>query len=74
MLTPVVAMLSNGASANINNIDFTRRKNPQPPYEQVRLVAEDVAGVVRRRLNCPVHDSAKLAAERLRRLPAQPAQ
>jgi hypothetical protein len=60
---PVVAMLSNGASGNINNIDFTRRRNPQPPYEQVRLVAKDVAGVVGHTLNGPRHEAAMLAAK-----------
>jgi hypothetical protein len=40
---PFVAILSNGASGNINNIDFRRRQNPRPPYAQVRKVALDVA-------------------------------
>lgn len=40
---PFVAMLANGTSGDINNINF---RNPRPgkkPYEQIRFVAEDVA-------------------------------
>ena len=40
---PFVAMLSNGASGNINNVDFRNRVPAKKPYEQVRVVAEDVA-------------------------------
>lgn len=40
---PFVAMMANGTSGDINNINF---RNPRPgkkPYEQIRFVAEDVA-------------------------------
>jgi hypothetical protein len=40
---PFVGILSNGASGNINNIDVRNRRPPQPPYGQMRLVAEAVA-------------------------------
>lgn len=43
---PFVALLANGTSGDINNIDF---RTPQPrraPYEKMRLVAHDVAGKV----------------------------
>ena len=40
---PFVAILSNGASGNINNIDFLTRRPPQPPYAQMRYVADAVA-------------------------------
>jgi len=40
---PFVAMLSNGTSADINNINFRKKHPPQPPYEQMRLVADAVA-------------------------------
>ncbi|MCL4203651.1 MAG: neutral/alkaline non-lysosomal ceramidase N-terminal domain-containing protein [Pirellulaceae bacterium] len=43
---PFVAMLANGTSGDINNID---RRNPQPgrpPYQRMREVAEDLAGKV----------------------------
>ena len=40
---PFVAMLSNGASGNVNNIDFRNRRPAKKPYDQARDVAEDVA-------------------------------
>jgi len=43
---PFVAMLANGTSGDVNNINF---RNPQPrkkPYEQMSYVAEDLAAKV----------------------------
>lgn len=40
---PFVAMLANGASGNINNIDVSGRQAKQPPFGQIRLVANAVA-------------------------------
>ena len=40
---PFVAMLSNGASGDVNNVDFRTRRPPAKPYEQMNLVARDVA-------------------------------
>ena len=40
---PFVGILANGSSGNINNVDFRSRRAPQKPYEQMRLVANDVA-------------------------------
>lgn len=40
---PFVAMLSNGTSGDINNIDFTKPGESQKPYEQINRVAEAVA-------------------------------
>lgn len=45
---PFVALMSNGTSADINNIDFRRERVAQPPYEQIRRVAGDVAQEVYR--------------------------
>lgn len=45
---PFVGMLSNGASGDINNIDFRGGQAKQPPYGQIRLVAGDVADEVAR--------------------------
>lgn len=42
---PPVGMLSNGASGNINNIDFRRRTPPRQPYHRARLVAGHLANV-----------------------------
>ncbi|HBE71659.1 MAG TPA: hypothetical protein DDW52_26245 [Planctomycetaceae bacterium] len=38
-----VAALSNGASGDINNIDFDGTRAPRAPFEQIRLVASKVA-------------------------------
>lgn len=40
---PFVGILSNGASGDINNINFRVPAVAQQPYEQMRLVANDVA-------------------------------
>jgi len=40
---PFVAMMSNGTSGDINNINFRGGQPPQPPYGQMRLVAHAVA-------------------------------
>jgi neutral ceramidase len=40
---PFVAMLSNGTSGDINNIDFTKPEGSARPYEKMREVADDVA-------------------------------
>ncbi|MEK0447704.1 MAG: hypothetical protein RLZZ399_3025 [Verrucomicrobiota bacterium] len=38
-----VAMMSNGASGNINNIPFTVIRPPREPFEQIRIVAQKAA-------------------------------
>ncbi len=38
-----VALMSNGTSGDINNNDFRKARTPLKPYEQIRIVAEDVA-------------------------------
>lgn len=40
---PFVGMLSNGASGNVNNVDFRAPAEPLPPYVKMRLVAADLA-------------------------------
>lgn len=40
---PFVAMMSNGTSGDINNINFREPQPPQPPYGQMRLVANELA-------------------------------
>ena len=39
----MVAMMANGASGDINNIDFVNPRPRREPYEQMRSVAHDVA-------------------------------
>jgi len=43
---PFVAMLANGTSGDVNNVNFRQPRGPKKPYEQMRYVAEDVAGKV----------------------------
>ncbi len=43
---PFVALMANGTSGDINNINFRTPRPAKPPYEQIRFVAEDVAGKV----------------------------
>ncbi|MGD9720711.1 MAG: hypothetical protein AB7O59_16090 [Pirellulales bacterium] len=40
---PFVAMMSNGTSGNINNINFREAGASQPPYAQIRIVADALA-------------------------------
>ncbi len=48
---PFVALLSNGTSGDINNLDYRETRRTQPPYEQIRRVAADVGGEVARVLD-----------------------
>jgi neutral ceramidase len=40
---PFVAMLANGTSGNINNIDFSKPAEKHAPYEKMHIVADRVA-------------------------------
>lgn len=40
---PFVAMMSNGTSGDINNINFREPSPGRQPYEQIRLVADELA-------------------------------
>lgn len=40
---PFVAIMSNGTSGDINNVNFFEGVAPREPFEQIRLVAADVA-------------------------------
>jgi len=39
---PFVALLANGTSGDINNINFRQKRPPQEPYEQINIVADAV--------------------------------
>jgi hypothetical protein len=41
---PFVAIMSNGTSGDINNVNFRAPRPRRTPYEQIRLVAADLAG------------------------------
>jgi putative membrane-bound dehydrogenase-like protein len=42
---PFMAAMTNGTSGDINNINFFENRKNSPPFEQIRLVAHDVAQV-----------------------------
>jgi hypothetical protein len=44
---PFVAVMANGTSGDINNINFRQPRPRQQPYEQMRYVAHDVAAKVK---------------------------
>jgi hypothetical protein len=46
-LPPFVAIMANGTSGDINNINFRNPRKGKKPYEQMRYVAYDVADKVR---------------------------
>lgn len=48
---PFVAMMSNGTSGDVNNVDPRQARKDEPPYSQIRRVAEDVALEVQRVLS-----------------------
>jgi neutral ceramidase len=43
---PFVALMANGTSGDINNINFRQPRPRQKPYEQMRFVAEDLAAKI----------------------------
>ena len=58
-----VALMSNGTSGDINNNDFRKAGPPQKPYEQINIVAGEVAQEVHRVLKTLTHrDNLKLSA------------
>lgn len=61
---PFVALLANGTSGDINNINFRTPRPGKRPYEQMRYVAEDVARKVNESLgNIAWQDKTTLAAK-----------
>ncbi len=59
---PFVGAMSNGTSANINNIDYSKPREKRQPYEQIRLVADQCAQAVFQQYDKLVwHDRVPLA-------------
>ena len=60
---PFVGILSNGTSGDVNNINFGGKPEKHPPYEKMRIVANDVAQeVLRVYKTISYHDWVKLQA------------
>ncbi len=61
---PFVALLANGASGDINNINFREKAPPRGPYEQIQRVAQIVAAEVHRVCqDLTYHDAVPLGVE-----------
>ena len=61
---PFVALMANGTSGDVNNINFVQPRGRKEPYEQMRYVAEDVATKVNSTLaGLTWETQADLAAE-----------
>jgi neutral ceramidase len=59
---PFVALMANGTSGDVNNINFRTPRPSKPPYAQMRYVAEDLAAKVNGALaNVTWQSSAPLA-------------
>jgi neutral ceramidase len=43
---PIVVLMANGTSGDVNNINFLQPRPPKEPYEQMRFVADDLAAKV----------------------------
>ncbi|RBP43796.1 neutral/alkaline ceramidase-like enzyme [Roseimicrobium gellanilyticum] len=57
-----VAMMSNGTSGDINNIDFDQTRPPREPFEQIRLVAAKCADASwRATRNAERHENPRIA-------------
>jgi len=60
---PFVAIMANGTSGDVNNVNFRAPRPSKPPYGQIRYVAEDVATKVNEALaKVTWQSSAPLAA------------
>ena len=66
---PFVAMMANGTSGNINNINFRQARPKQQPYEQMHYVANDVAAKVHAALAKAGYRGDITLAARCRELP-----
>ncbi|MDD4870919.1 MAG: hypothetical protein PHR77_10190 [Kiritimatiellae bacterium] len=64
-----VAMLANGTSGDINNVNFLHPRPKREPYEQMRFVAQDVADKVFKALGKAQYRDRLTLAARYRELP-----
>ncbi|HCN77533.1 MAG TPA: hypothetical protein DIT13_10120 [Verrucomicrobiales bacterium] len=65
---PFVAMMANGTSGDVNNVNFRQPRPRKGPYEQMRHVAEDVAAKVHGALSGLEWSNAASLAARYREL------
>lgn len=65
---PFVAMMANGTSGDVNNINFRNPRPGKPAYEQMRFVAHDVAAKVNGALQKVTWQSSAPLASRFHEL------
>ena len=68
---PFVALMANGTSGDVNNINFRTPRKSLPPYAQIRNVAEDLARKVEAAVASVEWKSEAPLAGRLQELPIQ---
>jgi len=68
---PFVALMANGTSGDINNINFPNPRKGKPAYEQMRFVAEDVARKVHSALGSVEWRDGAVLDARAAELPVQ---
>jgi hypothetical protein len=66
---PFIAILANGTSGDINNIDFRQKRTRKAQYQQMESVAKDVAAKVQVALTDATYDGNVKLAARYRELP-----
>ena len=66
---PFVALMANGTSGDVNNINFLAPRKGLPSYEQIRKVAEDLAGKVQAALAAVEWKTEAPLAARMQELP-----
>jgi hypothetical protein len=66
---PFVALMANGTSGDINNVNFRTPRAGKKPYEQMRYVANDVASKVHSALQSAQWNPSASLAARYRELP-----
>ena len=70
---PMVALMANASSGDINNLNFLDPRPPKKPYEQIRFVAHDLAAKVQAALaKAEYQDHVALAARFRERTIARP--
>jgi hypothetical protein len=70
---PMVAMMANASSGDINNLNFLHPRPPKKPYEQICFVAHDLAAKVQAALaKAEYQDRVTLAARFRERTIARP--
>lgn len=63
---PLVALMANASSGDINNVNFLHPRPAKKPYEQIRFVAHDLAAKVQAALSTAEYQDHVILAARFR--------